>query len=65
MKSKETKRTDQEKQRRVTRLDDDQIGSVTGGLSDIGLDISFEANPFGGVARTKTYTIDEKVRKNG
>ena len=44
------------------KLTDDQIEEVTGG---VGLDIEVNANPMGDLSRTKTFEIDERVRKNG
>ena len=44
------------------KLTDDQIEEVTGG---VGLDIEDNANPMGDLSRTKTFEIDERVRKNG
>ena len=65
MNNKENKSTSQEKTRKVTRLDDDQIDAVTGGACDVGIDVKQEANPFSKVERIKVYNIDDKVRENG
>lgn len=44
------------------KLTDDQIEEVTGGVV---FDIEVNANPMGDLSRTKTFEIDERVRKNG
>ncbi len=62
MKNKENKNTIKEETRKLTKLTDDQIEEVTGG---VGLDIEDNANPMGDLSRTKTFEIDERVRKNG
>ena len=61
MKNNENKNI-KEEPRKLTELDDDQIEEVTGG---VGLDIEVNANPMGDLPRTKTFEIDERVRKNG
>ena len=65
MANKETRNNVQEEKRKVTRLDDDQIDAVTGGVCDVGIDVKQEANPFSKVERIKVYNIDDKVRENG
>lgn len=65
MKNKENKNTIKEETRKLTKLDDDQIDGVAGGLDDISIVISSEANPFGAVDRINVYNIDDKARENG
>ena len=58
----ENKKDIKQKESGKVKLTDDQIEEVTGG---VGLDIEVNANPMGDLSRTKTFEIDERVRKNG
>ena len=63
MKNKENKNI-KEEPRKLTKLDDDQIDAISGG-ADITVDIAANANPVGGISRSKIFGIDDKIKENG